>query len=141
MEEPIIVKKTFAVSKEKLWSALTNPMEMKVWFFEIIDDFIPEVGFTTQFLITNEGRNFTHIWKVTEVIPYKKILTNWTFVEYEGDSFVSFTIEEKEGGVELTLHAEVTKRFPDDIPEFKRESGVGGWNYFINDRLTNYLQK
>lgn len=141
MEEPIIIKKIFAVSKEKLWSALTDIKEMKLWFFEILEDFKPEIGFTTKFLITNEGRNFTHIWKVTEVVPYQKITTNWTFTEYEGDSFVSFIIAEKDNGLELTLHAEVTKSFPSDIPEFKRESGVGGWEYFINQRLSDYLNK
>lgn len=29
--------------------------------------------------------------------------------------------------------------FPPHIPEFKRESCEGGWTYFINQRLKEYL--
>jgi len=136
-DTPIIIKKTFPVTKEKL----TDPKKMKIWFFEIMEDFKAEVGFETKFLLTNDGRNFTHVWNVTEVIPYEKITTIWTFEEYDGDSFVSFILEQKENGTELTLHSEVTKSYPDDIPEFKRESGVEGWKYFINQRLSDYLLK
>lgn len=139
--EPIIIKKTFPVAKEKVWSALTDPVEMRKWFFDILEDFKAEIGFETKFLITNEGRNFTHIWKVTEVEAFKKITTNWTFEEYEGDSFVSFILREDGEQTELTLYSEVTKSFPDDIPEFKRESGVEGWKYFMNQRLSEYLNK
>jgi len=39
----------------------------------------------------------------------------------------------------VVLSTEVLEDYPDDIPEFKRESGLGGWNYFIKDRLYNYL--
>jgi len=31
--------------------------------------------------------------------------------------------------------------FPDDIPEFKRESGVEGWNYLIKKSLKAFLEK
>jgi hypothetical protein len=39
------------------------------------------------------------------------------------------------------LTVEVLEDFPDDIPEFRRESCIGGWNYFINHRLKEYLDK
>jgi hypothetical protein len=40
----------------------------------------------------------------------------------------------------LTLSVEVQEDFPESIPEFKRESCIGGWNYFINNRLKEYLK-
>lgn len=30
--------------------------------------------------------------------------------------------------------------FPEGVPEFKRESGLQGWNFFIVQRLKNYLE-
>ena len=139
--EAIIIKQTFAQSKEKIWNALTDLPEMKLWFFEILEDFKPEVGFKTEFLITNEGRDFTHIWEVTEVIPHQLITTKWTFKEYEGASLVSFHLDDDKGQTLLTMHNEVIENHPNDIPEFDRESGVEGWKYFINQRLPDYLNK
>ncbi len=140
IQEPIILKQRLNISKEKLWNALTNLEELQMWFFDVIEDYNPELGFTTQFLITNEGRKFTHIWEIIEVIPFKKIATKWTFEEYQGEGLVIFTIEDFGNYCELTVLDKVIKSFPKDVPEFKRESGVEGWNYFINKRLTNYLK-
>lgn len=33
----------------------------------------------------------------------------------------------------------VLESFPQNTPEFKRESCVGRWGYFIKHRLKNYL--
>jgi hypothetical protein len=34
---------------------------------------------------------------------------------------------------------EVVEDFPDDIPEFDRESCQSGWNYLISESLSSYL--
>jgi len=71
--------------------------------FEVIPDFKAEVGFATQFDISNEQRLFPHIWKVVKVIPNKKIVVHWTFGGYPGSSNVHFDIisenDKKHGGV------------------------------------------
>jgi len=41
----------------------------------------------------------------------------------------------------LTLTTQITEDFDDSIPEFKRESCIGGWNYFLKERLFNYLKQ
>jgi len=33
----------------------------------------------------------------------------------------------------------VLEDFPQDIPEFKRESGLAGWTYLILESLQKYL--
>lgn len=137
--KPIIISRKFKASKEKLWAAFTDPVEMKKWYFEMMDDFKAEVGFETEFLIVNDGKKFTHLWKVSEVTPYQSITVDWKIAEYPGDSFVRYTFEEQGDHTLLTLHSEVTNNYPDNIPEFKRESGVDGWNFFINQRLPAYL--
>ncbi|MFK5893557.1 MAG: hypothetical protein QM504_10085 [Pseudomonadota bacterium] len=37
----------------------------------------------------------------------------------------------------LKLTYTVIESFPNNIPEFTRESGIEGWNHFIKDSLNN----
>jgi len=140
-DPPIITTQDFKVSKVELWNAITNPEEMKKWYFEIMPDFKPEVGFKTQFLISVEDRNYTHLWEVTDMILQEMIKTRWHYEEHPGDSYVIFEIIEIEGGTRLKATCEITEDFPQDLPEFKRDSGVAGWKFLIQDRLVNHLAK
>lgn len=137
---PILVEQDFKVSVDQLWSAITSPEEMRQWFFPQMLDFQLNKGFYTDFLITNEGRNFTHQWTVVEVVPHEKITVRWQFLEYPGDSHVTFHVSENENGSHLKLSVQVLQDFQDDIPEFTRESAVGGWNYFICEKLPEYFR-
>jgi len=90
--------------------------------------------------VQKEGRIFTHLWTLSEVILLKKITYNWKYKEYPGDSFVTFALIEDKNHVTLKLSTKVIENFPEDIPEFKRESCKGGWNYFIKERLKQFLE-
>jgi len=135
----VIVTQQFSVSIRELWKALTEHHQMIQWFFENIPCFKPEVGFKTQFLVKNEERKFTHIWEIVEVIENQKIVYNWTYEEYKGEGLVFFELQENENGSLLTLTNKWIGEFPQNIPEFSRESCLGGWEYFINVRLKEYL--
>ena len=89
---PIIVTQSFTTSIEDVWSAITRPNRMRQWFFEQIESFKPEVGFTTRFNVETLNGNFLHLWKLTEVVPMKKITYNWKYGGYTGDSHVTFEI-------------------------------------------------
>ena len=109
-------------------------------FFEQIEDFKPEVGFKTNFIIEHNERTFHHMWKVIKVNAPFEITYNWKYKGYEGDSNVSFVLEAlPNNDTQLTLQCNVVEDFPQDIPEFKRQSGVDGWHYFIKDALKSYL--
>ncbi len=139
-EKPIIVEQIFNTSIQNVWGAITELDQMKQWFFENIESFKPEVGFETQFNVQSQNRNFLHLWKLTEVVPMKKISYDWKYEGYPGDSFVLFELIEQHDGTKLRLTHQITASFPQDIPEFKRESGIEGWNYFIGQRLKYYLE-
>jgi uncharacterized protein YndB with AHSA1/START domain len=139
-DKPIVVKQIFNVSADRLWSAITELKQMKQWFFENIESFEPKVGFTTSFLVENEGRRFMHLWKITEAEPCKRITYNWKYEGYAGDSWVTFEISEQENHTLLTLTHQITESFPQDIPEFKIESCMEGWTWFIKQSLKNYLE-
>ena len=138
-DPPIVIEQHFGASPARLWKAITNPSEMRQWFFEQIPDFRPEAGFHTEFVIRNEGRTFTHCWTLREVIPKKKIVYHWYYPEYPGDSNVHFEIEEHESGSLLRVSTEILEDFPDSIPEFKRESCIAGWQFFVQNRLPEFL--
>ena len=71
-DEPIIVEQIFSLPIEVVWNSITEVDVMRQWYFENIPSFKPEVGFETKFNVESQGRNFLHMWRVTEVVPKKK---------------------------------------------------------------------
>jgi uncharacterized protein YndB with AHSA1/START domain len=140
-DDPIIVEQTFHMSVETVWNSITKIGQMRQWYFENIPSFKPEVGFETQFNVQSKDRNFLHMWKVTEVVPLKKIIYNWKYEGYRGDSFVVFELFKQNNLTKLRLTHQVQESFPEDIPEFSRESGVAGWTFFIRKSLKEFLGK
>jgi len=139
-EKPIVVEQTFNATIDTVWKAITEIDLMRQWYFENIPSFKAEVGFETQFNVTSQGREFLHMWKVTEVVPQKKLTYNWKYENYPGDSFVVFELFKQNNSTRLKLTTHVRESFPDDIPEFKRESCIAGWEYLIGKRLREYLE-
>jgi len=139
-DPPIIVETEYATTIEKAWLAITSLDQMHKWFFPQIPSFVPVVGFTTEFLIVNEDREFTHLWEIIEVKEEEKIKCRWRYQEYPGIADITFELLPIDDKVKFTLTAEVIKDFPENVEEFKRESGVGGWNYFINESLKGFLE-
>ena len=138
-EEPIVVEQTFNASVDTVWNAITGIDRMHQWYFNNIPSFNPEVGFETQFNVQSKDRNFMHLWKVTEVVPLKMLAYNWKYKGISGDSIVKFELFDVNNLTKLRLTHQVLEDFPDDIPEFKRESGVEGWTFFINKSLKEFL--
>ena len=140
-DEPIIVEQTFNTSIDIVWNSITEIDQMRQWFFDNIPSFKPEVGFETQFSVQSQNRNFLHMWKVTEVVPKKMITYNWKYNGYPGDSFVVFELFKQNNLTKLRLTHQVRESFPEDVPEFSRESCVDGWNFFIRESLKEFLEK
>lgn len=97
-------------------------------------------GFTTAFAVCSETRTFTHIWEVLEVIAEKRISYSWKYKEYPGAAVLTMEISPAQQGTQLTVTHRTTSDFPDEVPEFKRESCLEGWKYFISERLKAYLK-
>lgn len=139
-EPPIVVSQNYNATTLEVWNAITRPQQMRKWYFEQIESFKAEVGFQTQFTIEHNGRKFTHMWEVTEVIPQKKLTYSWQYPEYPGFASVCFEMHQNTTDVSLTLTNIVLEDFPDDIPEFSRDSCKEGWQYFIQQQLKKYLE-
>jgi len=139
-DEPIIVEQSFNSSIESVWDSITDIEQMRLWYFENIPAFKPEIGFETQFSVQSNDRNFLHMWKVTEVQPLKMIKYSWTFEGYPGKSTVTFELLKQDTLTKLKLTVDILENFPEDISEFTRESCIAGWKYFITNRLKDFLK-
>jgi uncharacterized protein YndB with AHSA1/START domain len=138
-DSPIIVEQVFDRSVSDVWSSIVEIEEMRKWYFENIPDFKAEVGFSTQFLVKTEEREFLHLWEIIEVVPQSKVVYSWRYKGIVGDSIASFEVSGNDDSALLTVTLQALQDFPSDIPEFTRESCIAGWNYFIKDRLKTYL--
>lgn len=138
--DPIItVSATYKVSAEELWEIISNPKLMREWYFEALEDFKSEPGFSTAFCIEHNDKTFTHQWTILTAQPHEILAYDWSYKEYKGLGLVTFKLDEQGDETTLTLTNNVLEDFPDDMEEFTRESCIAGWNYFIKERLAKYL--
>ena len=137
--EPIVVEQLFSVGPEAVWQAVTEPNLMRQWYFEQIQDFQPEVGFETQFDVETGGRVFRHLWRVTEVLPGEGITYTWQYEGYSGLGSTEWKLSKTDEGTKLILVCTGTDTFPQDVPEFRRESGQAGWEFFIQESLPRFF--
>ena len=140
-DPPIVVEESFDASVDTVWRAISDVQQMRQWYFENIPAFEAEVGFETHFDVGHEGRVFPHRWNVTRVVPARTLEYRWRFDGYPGDSAVIFDLVEQDGRTNLRLTARIDESFPEDVPEFTRESGIAGWQYLINQSLKDFLAK
>ena len=139
-EAMVIVEGDINGSVTRLWHVLTDVQEMRQWFFDNIPDFKPEVGFTTEFMVDAGERQFLHQWEVTEATAPAKLAYRWTFAGYAGASQSVFELSGDESASHLRISIPVEEDFPDDVPEFTRESCLGGWEYML-DQIQKYFAK
>jgi uncharacterized protein YndB with AHSA1/START domain len=138
---PVIIEQTIDAPANKVWKAITILDQMKNWYFENIPVFEPVIGFKTKFEVKSGERTFTHTWEIIEVEPARKLKYLWSYEEYAGKGSVLFELFEQGDNTLLRLTHDGLETFPNQVPEFARESCIAGWNYFIKGRLKEYLEK
>ena len=139
--QPVVVEQWFAVEPDVVWRAITDPDSMRRWYFAPIEEFRAEVGFNTEFDIESGGRTFRHQWHVTEVVPGSGITYIWRFEGFSGVGSTEWVLTGIDGGTKLVLISNVIESFPQDIPEFTRESSQAGWEYLIQQSLPDFLNR
>jgi uncharacterized protein YndB with AHSA1/START domain len=139
--DPIVVEGTYKVPIAVVWNAITDKDQMRQWYFEPMTEFEPEVGFETQFDVQCEGQNFPYQWKVTEVVPEKRIAYGWRYGGYTGDSSVMWELSETSDGTKLKLTHRGHETFSQNMPVFSREACEAGWRYFLHESLKAFLKQ
>ena len=138
--EPIVIERSFQAPVARVWKAITDRDQMKEWYFDL-SSFKAEPGFEFQFEGTNEGRTYLHKCRVMEVIPEKKLKYSWSYTGYQGMSFVTFELFDEGKTTRLKLTHEGLETFPQNNPDFAKESFTAGWTYITGTSLKDFLEK
>jgi len=136
--EPVIIENILNAHLNQVWKAISNHVEMEKWYFDL-PGFVPEVGCEFTFYGGTEERQYLHLCKVTEVIPFSKISYSWRYEGYPGNSMVTFELFEDGNKTRIKLIHSGLETFPEDIPDFDRKNFVAGWTEIINISLVGYL--
>jgi uncharacterized protein YndB with AHSA1/START domain len=137
--EPIVIERTYNAPVEKVWKAITDKAEMKLWYFDL-KEFKAEPGFKFEFTGgPDDGKQYLHLCEVTEVVPLKKLTYSWKYDGYEGISFVTFELFNEAGKTKLILTHRGLESFP-DIPDFARANFVEGWTHIIGISLKDFVE-
>lgn len=138
-EPTIILERDYPCAVRRLWRALVDPAEMRQWFFDNIPDFRAEEGFSTEFTVDTGERKFLHLWEVTDVKKEELLAYRWRYGGHAGAARSVFELSGDESRCHLRFSFPIEEDFDDDVPEFTREAGLGGWEYFLG-ALGDYVK-
>jgi uncharacterized protein YndB with AHSA1/START domain len=138
LAEAVIIERTFNAPVARVWKALTDVDEMRLWFFDL-KEFNPEPGFEFEFIVEHEGMKYHHLCKITEVIPQRKIAYTWRYKGHEGDSLVTIKLFAEGDKTRLKLTHEGLETFP-KTPAFARKNFETGWTAIIGSELKQFLE-
>jgi len=138
---PVVLERIFNSPVERVWHAITDINQMRLWYFPQLENFQPEKGFETQFNVHHEGKDFLHIWKVKDVVPMKKISIEWKYECYPGNSLVSFELFPRGNKTRLLLtHEGIESFMPAQYPELGKKNFIEGWTAFMDNQLKQFLE-
>ena len=137
--ETVIIERTLNASVARVWKALTEANEMRIWYFDL-KEFKPEVGFEFEFAVEHEGRSYHHLCKVTEVIPEKKIAYTWRYKDEPGDSLVTFELFSEGENTRVKVTHTGIDTFP-KTPAYARKNFENGWTQLIGTELKQFVER
>jgi uncharacterized protein YndB with AHSA1/START domain len=138
LAEPVVVERTFNAPVARVWKALTDADEMRVWYFDL-KQFKPKPGFEFEFSVEHDGMKYHHLCKITEVIPQEKLAYTWRYKDEPGDSLVTFELSADGNKTKLRLTHEGLETFP-KTPAYARKNFETGWTELIGSELKRFVE-
>ncbi|WP_312994735.1 SRPBCC family protein [Chryseobacterium flavum] len=139
---PITVQYKINAPAEKVWQALTDKDEMKLWYFDI-QDFEPAIGKEFNFYEPGEERKYHHQCEILEILPDRKLKHTWAYPDFSSLKTVVtwelFPDGDHETQVRLTHDG--IDNFKELGDNFLEKSFTEGWNTIIGKSLKEYLEK
>lgn len=135
------VKKEIIINApiEKVWKALTNPEEMKNWYFDI-PDFSLEKDAVFNFYEPGGANKYWHRCQVEEVDPNHIFKHTWEHPDFsKAVTHLTWRLSEKEDQTILNLNHDKLDRLADAGEDFKAENYDIGWTEILKN-LKNYLE-
>jgi uncharacterized protein YndB with AHSA1/START domain len=138
LAEAVVIERTFNAPLARVWKALTDANEMRIWYFDL-KEFKPEPGFEFEFTVEHEDVRYHHLCKVSEVIPLKKIAYTWRYKGEQGDSLVTFELFPEGDKTRLKLTHAGLETFP-KTPAYARKNFEAGWTEIIGSELKKFVE-
>jgi uncharacterized protein YndB with AHSA1/START domain len=139
MEKPFQIERTFPVAPSRIWAAITDPDEMKNWYFDL-PGFKAEVGYTFSFMGgPPDGIQYKHLCEVTEVEHGRKLTYSWRYEGYEGNSFVTWELFPEGSSTRVKLTHTGLETFPESNPDLAAKNFAEGWTDIVGRSLREYL--
>jgi uncharacterized protein YndB with AHSA1/START domain len=135
--KPIVVEQVFNAPLDHVWRAITDPAQMKKWYFDL-KKFEAKEGFKFDFTVEHEGFKYVHLCEVKEVVVHQKLAYSWRYQGHAGDSLVTFELFPEGHLTRLKLTHTGLETFP-PLPSFARKNFESGWNSIIKDQLNKYF--
>lgn len=125
----------------KIWQALTEPSQMKEWYFDV-HDFELVVGNTFYFYEPGENKKFRHLCTILEIKPNQKFSHTWTYPELsKGKSVVTWNLHPQGEFTKVILTHEHLESFEDGGKDFDKDNFIAGWNEILHKSLMSYVEK
>lgn len=141
MSTPITETVICNASANTIWKALTDPAQMKAWYFSMFD-FELKVGNQFYFYEPGENKKFKHVCEILDIIPNNKFSHTWTYPELtNGSSVVTWNLKEENGYTKVILTHEGLESFEDGGPDFVRANFEAGWHEILSKSLKEYVEK
>ena len=139
LADAVVVERTFKTPIAKVWKAITDVDQMRVWYFDL-KEFKPEVGFEFEFSVEHEGMTYHHLCRITEIVPQKKIAYTWRYKGEPGDSLVTFELFAEGDNTRMKLTHTGIESFP-KIPAYARKNFEQGWTQLIGTELKQFVEQ
>lgn len=135
---PFVIERTLHAPVSRVWQALIDPEKMKHWYFDL-PGFKAETGYEFTFDGGAEDRIYTHLCKVLDVIPERKLRYSWVYQGYEGYSVVTFELFPQGEDTLIVLTHEGLHTFP-AIADFAKSNFEAGWTEIIGESLKKFVE-
>ena len=138
---PVVVTEIYHAPVEKVWKAITDKDEMKLWYFDI-PNFILKEGAVFDFFEPGESPKYRHRCQILAFEENKLLKHTWTHPDHsKGSSELLWELQEVEGGTKLTLTHTGLDSFSDAGTDFAKENYRNGWNEILGKSLKSFLEK
>ncbi|MDO5524238.1 MAG: SRPBCC domain-containing protein [Bacteroidia bacterium] len=141
-----MLKKEISISAtvDRVWNALTQPEEMRNWYFDISNFEATEgeiFDFVVSFTDEDGEHNFRHLFEILEVVPHERLKHTWEHPGHSaGTSTLTWELVPEEDSTTVVLTHEGAESFLDEGSKyFTEESYTAGWNDILQG-LKEYLE-
>lgn len=136
----LVFERVYNASAERIWEALTDPSQMKQWYFDL-PGFRAEPGYRFQFEAGPPGKDYLHLCEVKEAAPNKRLAYSWRYDGYPGDSLVRFELMKEGDKTRLRLtHSGLESFQAAQNPDLDAKNFEMGWTSILDGALAGFLE-